>query len=384
LRWEAKRRTLTSWERTTIARLTERLIAQKESESGDGPNLVDELLPLRFERGLLDSSGHGIVELGPQDSEAQMPTLTNDIHPIWASRNCTFSKGPSDRHRAYSQRVYEAISPALRLASHWIEAPEFEAFWHTLWIGSLGQNKRTSAVTIHARGPGGVYGKTPFHKLKIARSEQPNKDKAANLMLELAELESLEWRFEPTKTKYEGLSTTEGQVSTLHDWFERDILYDSMTPLDSARNTSERLRVLFFLAVHLCRQLVQQVYHHLWARDFGDVTPPVISKVLFENADGASDFLEVAWDTFMFTGCIVQMNSHQNTQVDCPDGLCIALGRRAAGWKGCASPKAFAAVPMRWINDLFLDTHWSHKRKRSYFPRLPHGNLPYCAAGPFT
>lgn len=313
-----------------------------------------------------------------------MPTLTNEIHPIWASRNFTFSKGPSEEHRAYNERTYRAISPALRLASRWIEEPEFKEFWHTLCLGALSQNKKTGTVSIHGRGPGGVYGETPFHALNIARSEESAKEKTAGLMQELAELESLEWRFGPTRLKYVGLSDTEGQVTTLHDWFERDILYDSKPPPDSTRTTSERLRVLFFFAVHLCRELVQQVYHYNWARDFKDTPPPRIPQLFFDIADGASDHLEVAWDTFMFTGLIVKINPHKYTQVDCPDGMSIALGRRAAEWNASASPKTFAAVPMRWLNDLFQDTFWSQKESSSYFPRLPSGDPPYCAAGPFT
>lgn len=313
-----------------------------------------------------------------------MPTLTNEIHSIWASRNFTFSKGASEKHRAYNERAYKAISSALRLASHWIEEPEFEEFWQTLWEGALSQNKKIGAVTIHARGPGGVYGETPFHELKFASSKEPANEKAADLMLDLAELESLEWRFEPTRIKYVGLSATAGQVSTLHDWFERYILCDSKPPPNSTRTTSERLRVLFFFAIHLCRELVQQVYHHLWARDFEDAPPPRISQVLFETADGAFDHLEVAWDTFMFTGSVVKMNPHKFGKVDCPDGLSIALGRRAAEWKGSASPMTFAAIPMRWLNDLFQDTFWSHKESSSYFPRLPNGDPPLCAEGPFT
>lgn len=345
---------------------------------------MDESVQMRFQRRSLDSSGHGITELGTEDSKAQVPTLTNAIHPIWAFRNFTFSGEPSKKHRIQNERAYEAIAPALRLASHWIEEPEFEEFWHTLWSGGLSHNEKTGAVTIPARGPGGVYGKTPFHELKIVRYKGPAQEETAILMQELAELESLEWRFEPTAVKYVGLSTTTGQVSTLHDWFERDILYDSDSPPLSTRTTSERLRVLFLFAVHLCRQLVQQVYHHNWAQFSQDTPPPHISKVLFETSPGTFDYLEVSWDTFMFTGSIVKVNPHKLVHVDCPDGLAIALGRRAAEWRDSASPKTFAALPMRWINDLFQDEFWSQKGRGTYYPRLPDGHPPCCALGPFT
>lgn len=377
-------------------------------------------IPIRFEEAQLTDSGYGITEIGPEDSEAQLPTLTNDIHPIWASRNFTFSKGSHGNHQAYNRQAYEVITPALRLASHWIEEPEFQDFWNLMSTAELEWKRRGGTVKLRARS-----------SRKAVRSDSQSSagdsiQNAEDTMQQLAESESLEWRFARTELKYVGLSQTVGQVSTLHYWFEREALYVDNPHWEAEMPTSRQLRLQFLLAVHFCRQLVHQVYHHLWTREHGDMPPPRFSKVILESAPHIADYLEVAWDTFMFTGLIVKIdpnpqaeeqrpneqplliskarcnstsgssdvdirrlrlmrrNHPQDTEASSTAGLAIALGRRAAEWPRSLSPKTFAALRMRWIGDLFQDSFWSDQEGEVNLRRLPDGQAPLCAVGPFT
>lgn len=333
---------------------------------------------MRFERRLFGCPGYEILELGKNDSKARTPTLTNAIHPIWAFGNFSFTRQPDGKNRSLNQQTYEAISPALRLASRWIEEPEFEEFWHMLWNGSLSYDEEMNAVIIPARESNGRY---------AGLIMEPNQERTASLMLRLAELEDLEWKFAPTDVEAVGFSTTQGHVTMLHGSFEHLIQQDPDPSPLTAWTTSGRLRILFFLAVHLCRQLVEHVHHYNWRQEFGTGQPPprpATSVVYFEADEDTFDYLHHAWETFMFTGPIVQINPARKNTVNCSDGLAIALGRRAREWQG-ASPKTFAALHMPWISDVFRNTFWSRKKDSRYHPLLPGGqNTPYFAAGPFV
>ena len=68
-----------------------------------------------------------------------MPTLTSDIHPIWAPEKLRFSSTSNKTERA---KTYAAISPALRLASLWIAQPQYEEFWTSMWHGQYSKSGR--------------------------------------------------------------------------------------------------------------------------------------------------------------------------------------------------------------------------------------------------
>lgn len=298
----------------------------------------------------------GALEL----DHVQMPNLTNAIHPIWALEKFHFFNGNTKAERA---EAYDAISPALQLASLWIERPQYEGFWAPMWHGE-------------------------YIKGNMTRILQPTEDKMRSLkkvsaeegltwkgFQDLASTEEFkcEWRFGPqdagtlAKTE-EGIDGFSGCVTTLHDDFE----WLARFPQPST-TTSERLRLYFFLAFNLCRESVQQVCRFQYRIQHGnDVEPLDTFFAYYQTSPTSAEpwrFLNQAWEKFMFKGWVYQINSPRGPMT--PDGLAVK-------YLGLENESAGVYMPLRmdWISELFSMGLWlaDDSDEDMRLPGLPDGS----------
>ena len=301
-----------------------------------------------------------------ESDKAQMPTLTNDIHPIWDSAKFRFSAGTNTTERA---EAYAAISPALRLASLWIEQPVYEEFWDTLWHGQY----------LNGGGPLGSLLKITPPREDQARNIKSNNSGERVTWKDFRDLASLrgfqcEWRFgQPTLGTWaiteEGIDGYSGCVTTLHHKFERLARFPRPNT-----TTSKRLRFYFFLALHLSRELVQQVCTFKYRKHFGHNFGPLDkSRIFWQLSEKLGLPLDLAWEDFMFKGTICQINSPKLPTA--PDGLAVHhVNRVIDKWM-----KIYMPVRVDWISERFAMEFWSadsfdEDRK---LPGLPDGSNVY-------
>ena len=296
----------------------------------------DEIVK-RFTRADLQKSG------ALESDHLEMPSLTNDIHPIWALEKFRFCSGTNRTERA---KAYAAISPALRLVSLWIEQPQYEDFWATMWHGQYakpGTNGRLLRITSLSED-----------QAKSIKENNSGKHLTWKEFRDFASLKEFkcEWRFGQQALgtwadTEEGIDGFSGCVTTLHDDFE----WLARSP-QSSTTTSERLRSYFFLAVNLGRELVQQVCRFKHRAQFGVTVGPLDrSMVFFQSPNGAGFQLDVAWENFMFKGPIRQINSPKGPMA--PDGLAVHHVRLKDD-----SQRLFMPVRVDWINEQFSMGSW--------------------------
>ena len=218
--------------------------------------------------------------------EISEPNLTNEIHPIWAIENFRFSDATNTIE---PEIAYSAMAPALRLASLWVERPEYESFWYKLWYGEYDKRKVMMQIAPNKES----------HSILREPLVQVQDENASSNLVRNDILDSFqcEWRFGPQAsgkwwTIEEGIAGSSGYVTTLHDDFER---LACTYPPETTR--SERLRFYFFFAVNLVRPLVQPVCQFKRREKFGhDVKPIARGTVFLKNARGKMLPLEEAWE----------------------------------------------------------------------------------------
>lgn len=288
----------------------------------------------RFTRADLQEAG------ALESDDVEMPTLTNDIHPIWAPEKFRFSSGTNETEHA---EAYAAIAPALRLASLWIEQPQCEEFWRTMWHGEYIKPGRLMRI----------------YRKKEDQAKSPEKNDSGERLTwkafrDLASREEFkcEWRFGPQELgtwarTEEGIDGFSGCVTTLHDDFER--LARSPRP---NMTTSERLRFYFFLAINLGRELVQHVCRFKYREQHGDNAGPLNRfAVFYQTAEHAGFQLDEAWENFMFGSPIRQINSPMAPMA--PDGLAFHHIRLEGGPR-----KVYMPVRVDWISERFSKSFW--------------------------
>ena len=240
----------------------------------EGLNL--EAIPLRFTRSALQSAG--ALEL----PEAQLPSLTEAVHPIWHYEHFNWYGGLLEQEKI---ELYAAVVPALRLATHWIEAPYNEAFWLPLWYLQYDENNEDDE---------GTY---------LVTQLEPDRAKAlagctVALFQDFAARSNLVWQFHPLRWEEFGWATTPpdmealkhigftirangdpGHITVIHDDFQ-------WLPRHPHRNPSTcvKLRLLFYLATHLVRELVWHVFCHKWRQGHPHgPEPPDRSKIQYQS-----------------------------------------------------------------------------------------------------
>ena len=191
--------------------------------------------------------------------------------------------------------AYSAIAPALRLASLWVERPEYESFWYRLWGGKYEKRKMMMQIVPNEKPHNSIL-REPLVQDENASSTSSNLVRNDTL-----DTFQCEWRFGPQAsglcwTTEESIAGSSRYVTTLHDDFER--LACTFQP---ETKTSERLRFYFFFAVNLVRALVQQVCQFKRREKFGhDVEPIATGMVFFRNSWGEMLALEEAWEDEAF------------------------------------------------------------------------------------
>lgn len=307
----------------------------------------------------------GLQEAGALESnDVRMPSLVNDIHPIWAPEKFRFLSATNETENT---KAYVVISPALRLASLWIEQEQYEDFWATMWHGQYlksGKNGRLMQIT--------QLGEDQAESL---RKENPRRSLTSKDFRSLASLEKFrcEWRFGPqdlgtwakTQERIDGFS---GYVTTLHDDFEWLIRYPP-----PGTTTSERLRLYFFLALNLSRELVWQVCLFKHRKEYGDtVEPPDRSSVFYRFAGSSGVSLDTAWEEFMFKGPIRQINSPMGPMA--PDGLAVHHIKLKEDGE-----RVYMPIQVDWISERFSMDAWlsDDLGQGHLLPGLPSGSDVY-------
>ena len=275
--------------------------------------------------------------------------LTNKIHPIWAIEKFRFS----DATKTIEPEIaYSAIAPALRLASLWVERPEYENFWYRLWLGKCDKRKVMMQI-VPNEGLHSYSLREPLVQDESASSTSTNL--VRNDVLDRFQCE---WRFGPQAsglwwTMEEGIAGPSGCVTTLHDDFERlAYTYHPET------TTSQRLRFYFFFAVNLVRALVQQVCQFKRREKFGQNVEPIAKgTVFFRNSWGDMIPLEDAWEDEAFRGPISQINAPRDPMA--PDSLATYVHVYGPG--GIRPGRLYQSLRMDWISHRFSTENWFDK-----------------------
>lgn len=306
-----------------------------------------------------------LQETGALESEdVQMPTLTNDIHPIWAPQKFRFASGTGKAARA---EAYAAISPALRLASLWIEQPQYEGFWADLWHGKYDKPGRNGLLMR-------ISPLTEEQATKI-KQRKPAERLACKEFRDFARREDFqcEWRFAPKSvgvgaTTEEGLDGFSGCVTTLHDDFEWLIRYPR-----PGTTTSDRLRLFFFLAINLGRELVQHVCQFRHRDQYGAAARSMErNHVLYQSGERSGYALDAAWEISMFGGSIRQIGAPNGPMA--PDGLAVHH------FKTEDDPeRVYMPVRVDWISERFSKGLWlgDESGRDRTLPGLPDGSEFY-------
>ena len=308
---------------------------EKGKEKPSVPHKTRERLVQRFTRAELQEA------LALEWEEVQEPTLTNEIHPIWAIEKFRFS-GATNTFEP--EIVYSAIAPALRLASLWAERPKYEDFWYRLWGGKYEKRKVMMQILRNEELQNDIL------REQLVQDESASSNLVRNEVLDSFQCE---WRFGPQAsgewwTMKEGIAGFSGCVTTLHEDFERlAYTYQPET------TTSERLRFYFFFAVNLVRALVQQVCQFKRREKFGhDVEPIANRTVFFRDSRGRMVPLEEAWERAAFRGVISQINTPTGPMA--PDGLAAYVHVR----KDVSRGRVYEPLRMDWISGRFSAIHW--------------------------
>lgn len=272
--------------------------------------------------------------------------LTNRIHPIWAIEKFRFS----DATKTIEPEIaYSAIAPALRLASLWVERPEYENFWNRLWRGKYDKRKVMMQIVPNEELHSYILREPPVQ-------DESASSTSTNLVRnDVLDRFQCEWRFGPQAsglwwTMDEGITGPSGCVTTLHDDFEKlAYTYQPET------TTSERLRFYFFFAVNLVRALVQQVCQFKRREKFGhNVEPIAKGTVFFRNSWGDMIPLEDAWEDEAFRGPISQINAPRGPMA--PDGLAAYVKDYGPG--GVRPGRLYQSLRMDWISTRFSAENW--------------------------
>ena len=212
---------------------------------------------------------------------AQLPTLTTGIHPIWQYDHFTWYGELSEQENI---ELYSAIMPALRLATHWITAAHLEAFWLPLWFprqldeGGDGDGTHVVAQALPDRTEE-LAGRTTAWFEELVKVK-------------------LNWQFHPLDFQQDGWATTPptikalksvartvrvngdpGHITVIHHDFQWMLRHP-----DENLSTSEKLRLFFYLAVHLVRELVWHVFLYRWRLDHAhSPEPPGRSNVEYRS-----------------------------------------------------------------------------------------------------
>lgn len=302
----------------------------------------------RFLRSQLQAGG------GLEWAGAQLPTLDNEVHPIWHFDRFTFLQGSTEQQ---NYEAYAAFLPALRLASLWITEPDFEEFWISLWNpsgrtsrerkGDFQQVRKTGDMHLVAQAQPGIWGTAEQQTERLHKHWD-----------EFIEKSDFEWMFRhlpvppfaATVDRHGFVIPGEediviGQVATI---LHEDLLSLSRRPHVRSTN-SEKPRFQIFFAVILCRELVQNIYWTHWYSHTasGNIEPSVDSSMLYKFGANEEVPYDVAWEKMMFSGVIHQISPPNIPMA--PDGLAIRLNQLE---------ECYEALWMKWINDQFSSSVW--------------------------
>ena len=319
---------------------TQTLGKEEGKEKASNPHKTKEGLGERFTRAELQEAN------ALEWDEVHEPNLTNEIHPIWAIGKFQFS---DTANTIEPEIAYSAIAPALRLASLWVERPEYKTFWYRLWGGKYDERRVMMQIVPNEE-----------HHNDILRDQLVQNENASSTSFSLVRNDVLdsfqcEWRFGPQAsglwwTTEGGIAGSSGYVTTLHEDCER--LAYTQPP---ETTTSERLRFYFFFAVNLVRALVQQVCQFKRREKFGhDVEPIAWGTVFFKNSWGDMIPLENAWEDEAFRGPIFQINAPKGPMA--PDG--VAAYVHVYGPGEIRPGRRYQSLRMDWISEQFSANHW--------------------------
>ncbi|KAI4152510.1 MAG: hypothetical protein L6R39_001790 [Caloplaca ligustica] len=218
--------------------------------------------------------------------EAAMPTLTTDIHDIWDRCRHDNWKFHSQLSHNDDWRIYETLTPAIRLASLWLTRPEFQGFWTAIFYGPLEPENRGSShlsTNCSASGTerhsllhltGEPVGMTP----KLHQDmEKRLRDVARKTHFRFAPLEATKGQWARTETisrrnsdSWRGDTFAPGFGTTLHDDFMYIPWPNASPPVWKESSTCVKLRFLFLLAVQLGGQLAELLWMDRCQREKGE------------------------------------------------------------------------------------------------------------------
>lgn len=276
--------------------------------------------------------------------DALMPTLTNDIHDIWDRARHDHWKFDSQLSHNQDWRIYEILTPAMRLASLWLTRPEYQKFWTGILYGSHKPDGKHNTRNL------------ADHEIEVSTPKDVEKrlrDIAKKLHFRFAPLADGKWAHTEiisrrNSNSWRGTTFEPGYVTTLHDDFMYIPWPGAVPPVWKDSNTCSKLRFLFLLAVQLSGQLAEVLWMDRCEREGKGESCAKDGRVSISQA----------FEAFVLGGRLQVVNNVPNPF--CLEGLAITTLDHVA---------SFAKVEllsMHGINARFAQAWWAPSNNGSF------------------
>lgn len=276
--------------------------------------------------------------------EAAMPTLDGDIHDIWdRARHDNWTFGDQQKDGS-DWRMYERLTPALRLATLWLTRPEYQIFWHTILYGDFTFDEREQSWEL-------VDDASNISTERSKDMEERLRDLAKKVLFRFEPLPSPSGVFAKSHATPIG-NADKGYETILHEDFMKIPKPVGRPSQWDALDICGRLRFLFLLAVQLGGQLAEVLWMERCRRahdgyDARHRFPLILGNVRYRSMSQA--FEEVV------LGGRVETVNHLPTLGK--DGLALTHSMNIAGHTEWTT----AGLELRGINDRFASEWWEKK-----------------------
>ncbi|KAL8704233.1 MAG: hypothetical protein Q9201_002611 [Fulgogasparrea decipioides] len=282
--------------------------------------------------------------------DAAMPTLKTDIHDIWDRARHDNWRFDSKTDDTKDWRIYETLTPALRLASLWLTRPEYQRFWHTILYAPI----KTDPTDNRYELAKDVSDISAEHSKDM---EERLRDVARKIRFsfQTIDLEAEEGEWAST-TAINNYNPDAGYDTILVDEFMDVPNPRAAAAMWTDRSASDKLRFLFLLAVKLGGQLAETLWINRCQREQGEYDPQqklgVAFNPLFRHPH---DSMKDAFEGFVLGGRLdVYSGWRPKSGPMCLDALHL-------GWLYPDSSGHGALLHMEGINSHFSQGWWEER-----------------------
>lgn len=298
------------------------------------------------------------------DPDLQPIDLTNTIHPIFQSGNW--------RHTP--PNIYQAIAPALRLASRFITERDFIDWWIKAALGNEVTDPATNRVYLsHCAANHENRQDTRYILTLLARYVH------FDFMAQATQVNSYERLEVPAVTRRDDDPNElkfGARGSTFKVWEQLGLtalvmlhgeFYDFFATVGQTTPSAALVQRVQF---NLAQTLVHELAHALDLMRFAN-----IEEAYYDLDDYLAERGE-AWENFAFRCRIEENDDHPSTGAPPLMSVIPRWGMSATQWAYAPAGRWYIAIPMIWINQWFLTETWNKiQREGKSSIRQPYSRL---------